>query len=346
MPGEWLTSPRVLPRSHLVPLRGVLLILGVVAVVAVLVLGSFTGVPGPLSARGARAFPGARVPLMPASSADFKLVNFTANNTTVDVSMAFNLSVDVVNLTNGAINSTNTSNWSFAWTGLPAFVPSVPGSGCVGVSPVNGSLIPNNDSSLLDCSAASATSLSIQVTATNLTSTQSNSSGKLAITVNSLVSLSSFSVSKLNSTLGTQIWFNATSSGGTAPVTFSYSGLPLGCTGSSTSFSCTPTRAGVYTVTVKAVDMYGYTSKIDYANVSVSVPAAKSPGIGTTGWGIVIGILVVGFLATGALFYQARREERAGRMGMEGQVEQEPPSEMGGTPPMGGPPPPPSGPSS
>lgn len=344
MPGEWSTSLRVSPRTLPLAIRSGLLLFGVIALIAVLITGSLVGPAGPFDAR-AGALPGARAPLSPAASAEFMLVNLSANNTTVDVSMAFNLSVDVVNLTGAAINTTNTSNWSFSWSGLPKFVPGIPGSGCFGVSPINGSAIPGNDSSLLDCWAESSGSLSISVQATNLTASQSNTSGTLAITVNPLLSITSFSVSKLNSTLGTQIWFNASSSGGMAPVTFSYSGLPLGCTGATGSFSCTPTRAGVYTVTVKAVDAYGYASATEYANVSVAAPAAKSPGIGTTGWGIVIGILVVGFLATIALLLQARREERAGRMGTEGQAEEEPPSYMGGSPPSGGSSPPPPGPS-
>jgi hypothetical protein len=263
-----------------------------------------------------------------AASAMFSLTNFTANNTTVDVSMPFNISVDVVDLTGAALNA---SNYTFTWAGLPPFVPGTPGSGCSGP---NG----DNNSSVLNCTAAAADTFPISVTATNFTGVSNATSG-LSIVVNPLPAITSFKVSETNLTLGTQIWFNVTSTGGTAPVNFSYTGLPLGCSGSTNSFSCTPTQAGVYNVTVTAVDSYGYTSAVVGTPVTVKTVSSTSttkPGIGSTGWAIVIGIVIVGGIATIALLFQARREERAGRMGME-QAREETPPESGEQPPSGPP---------
>jgi hypothetical protein len=309
--------------------------------VVLLVFGAALGTTGAVTGRLQLAGGIDSVRSAPAAPAPFQVVNFTANNTTVDVTMAFNVSVNVVNLTGGAINATNTSNYSFVWTGLPAFVPGNSGSGCMGVSPINYSAVPDNDSSLLNCTAATAGTLKLSVTVTNLTSTLSNSSTTLSIVVNSLPILAAFHVSEQNSTLGTQIWFNATASGGTAPLIFSYGGLPLGCAGNTSSFSCTPTRAGLYNVTVTVLDQYGYNSSSLGEKVTVSTAKTSSPGIGTTGWAVVIGIIVVGAIITIALLLQARREERAGRMGQEESRAQAPE----GSPPMGGSPPSPPPPS-
>lgn len=326
MSGAPPPSPSVLGRTkRFAPFRSAFA-LGAIAVVAVFLVGTLWGAPAAVAHRDIGLGGASRSVALPATPANFSLVNLTANNTTVDVSMLFNVSVDVVNLTGSALNA---SNYTFVWSGLPAYVPGVPGSGCYGVNP-------GNNSPVLNCTAASAGTLHISVTATNFTSDQSNTSRTLTITVNPLPALTSFQVSELNSTLGTQIWFNATATGGTPPLTFSYTGLPLGCRGNTTSFSCTPTRAGAYTVTVTAVDAYGFTSSTTLsAKVTVTTATKTStPGIGTTGWSIVIGIIVVGALATIALLLQARREERAGRMGME-EAREQPPEESGGAPPMG-----------
>jgi hypothetical protein len=306
-----------------------------------MLFAAFLGTAAPLGPRGE----GASAPhsLGPAVvPAGFALVNLTANNTTVDLSMAFNLSVDVVNATTGAPD--NDSNYTFVWTGLPAFVPGTPGSGC---TDPNG----DNNSSFLNCTAASTTALSISVTATNWTNSLSNSTPTaLSITVNSLPAQTGFTVSSqsvaptdhVKVAVNSTVWFNVTSSSGTGPLTYQFSGLPLGCSSTVASFSCQPNRVGIYNVSVTTVDAYGFTA--GPMNVTVTVTGTTtttSSGIGTTGWAIVIGILVIGGLVTLVLLLQARREEHAGRMGTE-ESPTEPPQETGGPPPMGGTPPPPT----
>ena len=52
------------------------------------------------------------------------------------------------------------------------------------------------------------------------------------------------------------VHFTVTASGGAAPYSYSYTGLPAGCvTANSTSLSCTPSVAGNFTVTVDVVDL-------------------------------------------------------------------------------------------
>ena len=338
MSGAPVLSPRALGPINRRSLRAVTVAVGVAAVVAVLVLGSLLGTGAIVPAKGSPAGL-TPTPLSRAvTPAAFSVQNLSANNTTVDVSMAFNVSV-LVNLS--GLVQYNTSNFTFDWHGLPAFVSGTPGSGCSGA-------LPENNSSVLNCTAASVGSLTISVTVTNWTNAQVNSSANpatLTIAVNPIPSITSFIVGTSDHTsvaVNTTITFTVAASGGTGGLTYGYNGLPLGCSSAAASFSCTPNRAGIYNVTVIATDSYGFSSSMWNVTVTVTAPTptTTSSGIGTTGWAIVIGILVVGFLVTIALLVQARREERAGRMGME-EATHEPSGEAGGTPPMGGSPPPP-----
>jgi hypothetical protein len=330
MPGGSLLSRRAPQRAMGASPLGWSILLGALAVVVLLLMSAFLGTVGPVGARVVTPTPAPLSAAVSPPPANFQVVNLTANYTTVDVSMAFNLSVNVVNLTGGALNA---SNYTFVWTDLPPYVPSSPGSGCYGVNP-------DNNSSVENCTAAAPGTFNVSVVATDYQNGEHNNSSVLSIVVSVLPVLSALSVSELNSTLGTQIWFNATTSGGTAPLTFAYTGLPLGCAGTNASFYCTPTRVGLYNVTVTAIDANGYSTSTLGAKVKVSsATKTATTGIGTTGWSVVIGIVVVGAIITIALLFQARREERAGRMGMEESPPQ-PPQAPGGTPPMGGTPPP------
>lgn len=68
----------------------------------------------------------------------------------------------------------------------------------------------------------------------------------------------SLSISPQQVTAGSQISVQATANGGTAPYSFSYSGLPSECgSPSQPSFSCTPTASGTYNVQVTATDFHG-----------------------------------------------------------------------------------------
>jgi hypothetical protein len=336
MPGERPSFPRsTRPPVHS-RFNALGVIFGAAALVILLLLSLALGTASSAAGHGDSWAAATRSSPDPPPAASFSVVNLTANNTTVDVTMAFNISVDVVNLTGGALNA---SNFTFAWSGLPPFVPGNPGTGCYSSTGA-----PANNSSVLNCTAAAPGSFSVSVTATNWTSDQANTSSiPLSIAVNPLPTLSALDVSQTTLTLGTQIWINATGAGGTNS-TFTYTGLPIGCSGNTSSFVCTPTRAGIYNVTVELVDMYGYNSTSLSVKVTVSTATTSSPPVSTTGWAVIIGIVVVGALITIALLLQARREERAGRMGSE-ETPPETTEAPGGSPPMGGSPPPP-GPSS
>ncbi|MCI4353688.1 MAG: hypothetical protein L3K14_09985 [Thermoplasmata archaeon] len=311
MSGERLTSPPVHGSKDPPAVKTWALLVAATAVVTLLLLAGAGG-PGVL-ARGLnplltvgidRAVFPAFPPMM--------LSPVSANNTTVDVTVAFNLSVTATGGTN------NASNYTYTWKGLP--------TGCV-----NDGLDPTS------CTPTTAGSYSVTVTVNDTSANVHATSSPLVITVNPPPVVSVFAVSKTPAAVNSTIWFNATGASGTGPYTYRYTGLPIGCTGNTSSFSCVPSRAGVYNVTVSAIDLFGLASPLKNVTVTVT-PAVKttaSSGIGTTGWAIVIGILVVGGLVTVALLFQARREERAGRMGRE-ETPEGASGGSGGTPPTGG----------
>ncbi|MCI4347541.1 MAG: hypothetical protein L3J97_02840 [Thermoplasmata archaeon] len=314
MSGERPTSPVVRGSNDRRPLGTLALVAGVAAVVALVLLagGAGSGVAG----KGHIAlFRGgverAVLPAYPPIT-----INYVKSNISiVDVTVSFNLTV---NATGGSNVGTN---YNYTWINLPP--------GCV-----------NSWLNYDNCASTTAGSYPVTVTVKDTVALVQATSNPLVITVNPLPAVSAFTVQSASSvkvSVNSTIWFNATGTLGTGPYTYKYTGLPIGCAGNTSSFSCAPTRAGLYNVTVSAIDSFGLASVVKNVTVTVT-PVKKSTaatGIGTTGWAIVIGILVIGALVTVALLLQARREERAGRMGMQ-ETPEGPSGGSGGKPPTGG----------
>jgi len=96
--------------------------------------------------------------------------------------------------------------------------------------------------------------------------------------------------------LGNSTRLTATTAGGAPPFTYTYSGLPAGCTSqSSPSFSCTPTVSGTFSINVTVVDTLG---KHANASASLTVTAGNSSnqpsssGISSWTW-ILIALVVI-----------------------------------------------------
>ncbi|HYK94050.1 MAG TPA: hypothetical protein VEY07_08445, partial [Thermoplasmata archaeon] len=96
----------------------------------------------------------------------------------------------------------------------------------------------------------------------NVTITDSNQLSTYRVTslvVHALPSISSFALGRTAVDAGLPVGLTVLISGGTAPFTLAYTGLPTGCSSAnSTTVSCTPTGPGFYTVTVTAVDALGH----------------------------------------------------------------------------------------
>jgi YVTN family beta-propeller protein len=116
-------------------------------------------------------------------------------------------------------------------------------------------------------------------------------------------------------TLGNSTTITASPTGGEAPLSYSYSDLPTGCTSADLAmFSCTPTVTGTFTIGVTVTDASKHTATASAElNVTSSPGPAKSsstPGIPIWGWAAVaagIAILLIIIL----LWRRRRKEEKA-----------------------------------
>jgi len=154
----------------------------------------------------------------------------TINRTGVDVNQAVAFSAST---TGGA------GGLSFAWTNLPA--------GCGGTG------------ATVDCSPTLAVSgAHISVTVTDADG-NSVTSATLVLTVYSDPSVTTPDANRTSADVGQPVSFVTTLSGGSGGATFSWSGLPSGCSGTSSVVTCAPTAAGKYaTIKVTVTDSNGF----------------------------------------------------------------------------------------
>ncbi len=127
--------------------------------------------------------------------------------------------------------------------------------------------------------------------------------------------------------VGGSVAFTASVSGGTGPLSYSWSGLPEGCASMNAPVvMCTPTTTGTYTVSVTVSDAAG--AHTNSAGVPVTVTKAPTPA--TTGlsngldWGI-LGLAVVALVIAALGVLLTLRKGRKGEVGMANKG-QEPPS--------------------
>ena len=86
------------------------------------------------------------------------------------------------------------------------------------------------------------------------------------------VSIGSGSTSPTTIDVNQGVAFGATASNGVTPLTFSYGGLPAGCSSTnSSSLSCSPTVAGTYAAIVLTVsDLWGFTASVTLPTLTVN----------------------------------------------------------------------------
>lgn len=142
-----------------------------------------------------------------------------------------------------------------------------------------------------------------------------------------------------NSTLtGHAVTFTVTVSGGTAPFTYQYTGLPAGCSPTNrSSITCSPTTVGVYPVVVEVSDADGAsTSATTQLAVSSSgSTGSNTGGLSTTDLLVIVAIVVIAAIAVIGL--AMRRRAPAASMGVARPPPSPPPEEeppMDEEPPM------------
>ncbi|MCI4349642.1 MAG: PKD domain-containing protein, partial [Thermoplasmata archaeon] len=128
---------------------------------------------------------------------------------------------------------------TWGWTGLPA--------GCVAPT-----------GKAFTCTPTVAGTFTVKLTGTDASAVANAKSVTVQVTP---VSISTFSVSPSSEYTGQTTTFTTVITGTTGAVTYSYTGLPIGCTSQNlASLPCIARVAGTYTVTVTARDSAGDTS--------------------------------------------------------------------------------------
>ena len=117
------------------------------------------------------------------------------------------------------------------------------------------------------------------VTANVTDASGANASGSTLLIVNlpPVPVISSFSASPAAVNVSQSTVFTVVALGGTPPLSYTYTGLPSGCTSQDTgSLACTPTQAGNYTVTAKVSDSAGHSAIPKSTTLTVIQPSGGS----------------------------------------------------------------------
>lgn len=245
-------------------------------------------IPGGPGVGPARAVHGVRV-----VASALSVPALTTNTSRLDVGMPLNASVNASAITGG---SGNVTNLTFAWSGLP--------TNCTSQNVSN-----------YTCYPTVVGTYSVDVTVTDFSDQQTGTAPKITITVSSDPVVASIVASTTNLSVNQSVTFTVAASGGTAPLLYVFSGLPAGCTGNTSTVTCTPTTAQAYHVSVSVLDAVNFSSNSQFVVVRVAPASAHSstatPSAGQ--WAVIVGILVVGLALAGYLWVRARREDRLGR---------------------------------
>lgn len=104
--------------------------------------------------------------------------------------------------------------------------------------------------------------------------------------------------------------FSAVASGGTGPYSWTYSGLPAGCTTKNrSSLTCNPSVTGTFNVRVTVADRFGESAN---ATVALTVTTNSGPtflGLPQTEGYLVLIVLVIA-IAAGLSVWATRRKRR------------------------------------
>ncbi len=128
------------------------------------------------------------------------------------------------------------------------------------------------------CTPSTAGNYTVTLTVTDQASHTATAEANLTVSPVPLPpkpSISAFTAAPNPVTLGGKVWFNASATGGTPAYSYAYAGLPSGCSSIDTStFSCTPTKAGNYSIGLTVTDSRSQTAQ---ATAALEVRAAVVP---------------------------------------------------------------------
>ncbi|MCI4361195.1 MAG: hypothetical protein L3J91_05780, partial [Thermoplasmata archaeon] len=106
--------------------------------------------------------------------------------------------------------------------------------------------------------------------------------GRTTLLVNADPTIGSFSAGVPNVTVNQPVTLHVVTSGGTAPLTYAYFGLPPGCVGANaSSLACTPTVVGNYSIDATVSDSVGMSASVLLTLAVDPLPFIRTPGGGT-----------------------------------------------------------------
>ncbi len=128
----------------------------------------------------------------------------------------------------------------------------------------------SRNSSTLSCTPSVAGTATVDVNVTDIRGYLATST--VMLTVNPALRISQFRAVRLPLDLGDPLGLQLSLAGGTVPYSYSYSGLPTGCASTNaSSWSCTPTQAGSYSLVATVTDRGGGLATTDL-NLTISPP--------------------------------------------------------------------------
>ncbi len=241
-------------------------------------------------------------------------VSLTSRNT--DVGVATTIVATVVG---------GTGPFTYLFTGLPP--------GCSPSSP---------SQSTITCTPTAAGTYVITVSATDSDRVMAMAT-PIALAVAPAIAVTLAATTPV--TQGANAAFVAIVTGGTGPFTFSWTGLPPGCSGNTAAIGCAPNQTGTFTVKVTVQDSVGAVVSSQATVVVNSPPSPSSSGISlssATGVAILGGSVVAAAVILGAVGYLlGRRGRRPGSPSVTEPSAPPTPSYPPSPPPP--PPPPPAG---
>ena len=217
-------------------------------------------------------------------------------------------------------------NWNFTWNNLPP--------GCV-----------PRFNATETCAANTSGRWNVSVTVHDVMTGQTHRSTNASVLVNPTLSIVQVTSSAgLNVTVNYSLSLSVVVTGGTLPYSYTYTGLPTGCaTSNNSSLPCTPKATGTFHFAVTVSDSVGGSNSstgtltVHPKNATPSFTTTKPKPLSAVTWAAIGAILILGAAISAALFYKARRDERA-TFGPGPVSSWPPPAPGGGTPPPSTPP--------
>lgn len=192
------------------------------------------------------------------------------------------------NVTLGFEFTGGTAPIAITWGGLP--------TGCLATA----------NSATLTCAPRNAGTAAISATATDLF--KQVATGSVQLIVYADPTISSISAGSGSITVGSATTVSVTTSGGSGGYSFSYTGLPAGCTSENTStLHCTPTATGTFNITVTATDSNGKSTTGSVLLVVNSASSSSGSGGSLLLYGLIGAVVVILVVAVVLLMGRRRR---------------------------------------